>query len=110
MTRFCGPHKKEGHVNVVHKLCEADGCEKQATYGSEAEDLVRFCKPHSRDGDVVLQKLRCVAPGCDGPRSGGGTAAGSVALHCTEHRGQNSKSRKELRATARDAQAGVWGR
>ena len=101
MRRFCKPHKKEGHVDVKHKLCEADGCEKVAHYGSEAEDLVRFCKPHSSDGDVRLAKLRCVAPGCDGPRSWGGTAAGSVALHCMEHRGQEFRSRKVLREMAR---------
>ena len=100
MRRFCRPHKKEGHVNVVNKMCEADGCEKQARYGSEAEDLVRFCQGHSHSGDVTLSKLRCVEPGCDGPRSWGTTADG-VALHCTEHRGEDFRSRATLRAMAR---------
>ena len=63
VRRFCKPHKEEGHVNVESKMCEADGCEKVTSYGSEVEDLLRFCKPHSSDGDVLLQKLRCVAPG-----------------------------------------------
>ena len=53
-----------------------------------------------------MKKLRCVAPGCDGPRSWGGTAAGSVALHCMEHRGQEFRSRAVLREMAR-ARAGA---
>jgi hypothetical protein len=85
----------------VHKLCEADGCETRAFYGSETEDLVRFCKPHSNDSDVYLSRLRCVEPGCDGPRSYGTTADG-VALHCMEHRGEDFRSRGVLRAMARE--------
>jgi hypothetical protein len=59
---------EEGHVNFMAKRCEADGCEKQATFGSEAEDLVRF-KPHSNDGDVLLRKLRCVSARSTGGRT-----------------------------------------
>ena len=98
--RFCAPLKEAGHINVKNKRCEADSCETQANYGSEAEDLIRFCKPHSRDGGVVLTRLRCVAPGCDGPRSFG---TDGVALDCKEHRGQDFTSRKVLRARMRAA-------
>ena len=101
MKRFCTTHKKADHVNVQSKMCEADGCDKYATFGSEAGDLPRFCKPHSLDGDILLSRqLRCVAPGCDGPRSWG-IAADGVALHCKEHRGEDFASRKQLRAMAR---------
>ena len=54
VTRFCGPHREEGRVNVQNKMCAADGFEKQASYSSEAEDLPRFCSSHSRDGASPL--------------------------------------------------------
>ena len=85
-------------------MCEADGCDVLALYGSEADDLALFCQSHSRSGDVHLKVLRCVEPGCDGPRSFG-TAADGVALRCREHRGEDFTSRATLRAMARARQA-----
>ena len=34
VRRFCGPHKEAGHVDVMTKRRDFDGCEKQPTFGS----------------------------------------------------------------------------
>jgi hypothetical protein len=96
---------------MENKMCEVDGCNTGARFGSEADDLVRFCKAHSRDGDVNLQRLQCVEPGYDGrrpPRSfsfGTATAADGVArgavMQGAPRGGEKFTSRMTLRAMVR---------
>jgi hypothetical protein len=42
VTRFCGPHKKEGHINLVSKRCVAGGCDKRPNFGSAVDRVKRF--------------------------------------------------------------------
>jgi hypothetical protein len=48
-----------------NRLCEADGCDKQAGFGSPVDRVTRYCGPHKQEGHVGVKNTRCEVDGCD---------------------------------------------
>ena len=48
-----------------NRFCKADGCEKQATFGSPLDGVTISCKAHKQEGHVDVLNKRCEAVGCD---------------------------------------------
>jgi hypothetical protein len=41
-----------------NRLCEADGCDKQAGFGSPVDRVTRFCGPHKQERAEGRQRRR----------------------------------------------------
>jgi hypothetical protein len=64
-------------------ICKADGCSKQASYGSEGGKCL-YCTTHKLSGHVHLRSRRCAAPGCTKHPSFGDK--GLIATFCKDHK------------------------
>ena len=68
-----------------NRLCEFDGCETAAVFGSPADGIIRFCNPHKLAGHVNVQNKRCEFGGCEKYPVFGSPADGMIRF-CKRHK------------------------
>lgn len=70
--------------DMPSKKCEAEGCNKWASFNLPGLKRPLFCRPHSTEGMVnVVSRQRCTYPDCPKQANfnhAGGTEAGTLAL------------------------------
>ena len=76
---WCGHHKQKDMVNVVRKLCRADGCYRIAIKMHNDQ-----CKHHYLQPSDAT-KIQCDKDGCTHDATYG-TAIGEIPLRCAKHR------------------------
>ena len=80
----CAMHgKARGFLDVVHPRCGHDGCDKQATCGTNGEQPTH-CGKHKSGEMINLVSTRCKHVGCDEFATYG--AKGSKQTHCRKHK------------------------
>ncbi len=65
VARFCKDHKEPTTVDVIHNLCEQDGCDKRPTYANKGTKRPRFCCDHKKSTMVDVITKRCEQDGCE---------------------------------------------
>ena len=61
--RFCGQHKDDEMVNVVHGCCEEDLCSFKPHFSFKNEKHPRFCSKHALTGMIDIIHPKCII--CD---------------------------------------------
>jgi len=64
-ARFCAEHRSPDMVDVKHKICEEDGCEKIPAYNIRGEKKGRFCAEHRSPDMVNVISKTCEEDGCE---------------------------------------------
>lgn len=59
----CSDHREEGMVDLKHKLCVIDGCNRHPYYG-EPNGKPDYCSQHKTEAMTNLRSRRCEFPGC----------------------------------------------
>lgn len=72
----CKDHRLDEDVDVLNRMCEADGCMKRPSFSDGG--VAKRCKSHAWNGDVNVNGRRCTAEGCD-------TIVGVGRKTCKEH-------------------------
>lgn len=54
VKKYCSEHKKENMINLNHKLCKVEGCERYALYGED--DKKEYCGEHKNKNMTNLDK------------------------------------------------------
>ena len=55
---FCSQHKSEGMVDIKHKRCAQEGCNKRPSFNYTGEMRALFCGPHKLEGMVNVDQER----------------------------------------------------
>ena len=79
----CVQHKLDGHVDIISKKCEREGCFTQPTFGTVYKNAVR-CIEHKEIGDIDVYHKVCERNGCLN-RAIFGKRTGEV-LSCSLHK------------------------
>lgn len=74
----CKDHRLVDDVDVLNKMCEAEGCRKRPSF-ARAGGVAKRCKSHASDADVNVTGKRCSVPSCD-------TIVGMRRALCKAHR------------------------
>ena len=77
----CKKHIKEKAFDVTSKKCNAPGCRKQATFGSEGKAI--SCLEHKDNKMYDTKHYKCIYPECDLRASFG--EIGGIPSYCAEH-------------------------
>lgn len=75
----CKDHRLADDVDVLNRMCEAEGCRKRPSFAN-VRGAAKRCKSHAVGGDVNVTGTRCCVPGCD-------TIVGLRRVTCKAHRG-----------------------
>ncbi|CAM9233722.1 unnamed protein product [Ectocarpus fasciculatus] len=73
----CKAHRLADDVDVVNKMCEAEGCGKRPSF-SPVGGVAKRCKSHALDGDVNVNGKKCSVLSCT-------TIVGVNRTRCKEH-------------------------
>ncbi|CAN0216129.1 unnamed protein product [Ectocarpus sp. 6 AP-2014] len=73
----CKGHRLADDVDVVNKMCEAEGCGKRPSF-SPVGGVAKRCKSHALDGDVNVNGKKCCVLNCT-------TIVGVNRTRCKEH-------------------------
>jgi len=49
LKQYCSEHKKDGCINLSHKTCGSEHCDKSANFGYFGKPL-QFCRRHKLEG------------------------------------------------------------
>jgi EsV-1-7 cysteine-rich motif len=81
---YCASHKKDGMVDVKHKLCEHPECDKQPAFDNPG-GKGRFCGTHKTAGMINVKSKRCEHSGCD-KKNPVFDMKGGKGRFCNEHK------------------------
>lgn len=55
---FCSQHKSEGMIDIKHKRCAHEACNKRPSFNYTGEMRALYCGPHKLDGMVNVDQER----------------------------------------------------
>jgi len=58
-------HAPENYVDVIHPLCQFDGCDFRPIFGIRGSKKAQYCKKHAPEGYINLLNPRCKTPLCN---------------------------------------------
>jgi hypothetical protein len=61
---YCVRHKKDGMIDVKHKMCTHEGCKTRSHFNFEGETKPLYCVRHKKDGMIDVKSKRCRKEGC----------------------------------------------
>jgi hypothetical protein len=82
---YCSLHKKEGMIDVHHKKCIFDGCNKIPTCNFEGEIKGIYCFEHKVDKMINVKDKRCIYEGCN-TQSSFNYEGLKEKLYCSKHK------------------------
>ena len=94
----CKKHSEEGMVDLVHKKCLFDSCNKRPVFGFISDKSASYCKAHAEKGMIDLVSKKCLFESCN-KHPNFGLPSDKSASYCKTHAEEgmvNIKSKKCL--------------
>jgi len=64
-SRCCVKCKTDEMVNIKHKRCKEDGCNKIPSFNFEGEKITLYCSNHAKENMVNIKSNRCKEADCN---------------------------------------------
>jgi hypothetical protein len=62
---YCALHKLGGMIDVKHKRCVYEGCDKTPSYANPEQKIPTHCSTHKTEAMVNVKHKKCEYEGCD---------------------------------------------
>ena len=80
---YCKDHKKEGMIDVAHKLCLVLECNTRPNFNYEGEKA-SYCKDHKKEGMINVVSKTCIECNCNTQPNF--NYEGQPSAYCTHHK------------------------
>jgi hypothetical protein len=80
---YCGEHKLDGMIDVIHKRCISENCNKQPIYNVLGKKAI-YCGEHKLNGMIDVISKRCISENCN--KHPTFNVLGKKAIYCGEHK------------------------
>ena len=84
----CAKHKDDDMIDVFHKKCISENCEKKPSYNIEGEEKPLYCNTHKLTNMIDIISPRCIYDGCIKIPSYNYLGL-KQRLYCVEHKLEN---------------------
>lgn len=75
-------------IDIVHKKCKYENCDKRPTYNYENEKQPLFCKKHKQENMIDVSNKKCKYEGCN-KQPIYNEEGNNRRLYCKEHKKEN---------------------